>query len=332
MQNCYDDLPWEENTLALTETGSRSIARIVDRGHLLAGVSQGVPGLSTRAPDGEFKGFDVDLARALAMVLLGSTDAVAFEQLASGDRFAAVEEGRVDVGVYNASCTLQRELKGVHFPIIALYDGEAALVPRRSGIETLKALKRPTIAVVAETTTASNLAAYFGCRPYRLVAAPNLDRATAIYEAGEADAIVFDATALAGVRARLSDPDEHILMVERLSKEPLGPVVADDDPIFARIVVWTVRALILAEEFGITTENIGTHEPGSRAEAFLRSGLPIAPGDPFAVARLEGLIRRIGSYADLFERNLGAQSGLALQRGHNRLWTEGGLLYAPSIG
>ncbi len=332
MKNSHDDQRWEENTRVLTETGSRSIARIVARGHLLAGISQGVPGLSSRAPDGKFEGFDVDLARAVAVVLLGSPDAVAFEQLSPGDRFVAVEEGRVDVGVYNASCTLQRELTGVHFPIIALYDGEAALVPRRSGIETLNALRRPTIAVVAETTTASNLAAYFGCRPYRLVAAPNLDRAAAIYEAGEADAIVFDATALAEVRARLSNPDDHVLMVERLSKEPLGPVVADDDPAFARIVVWTVRALILAEEYGVTAETIGNAEPGSHAEAFLNSGLPIIPGDPLATTRLERLLATIGSYADVFERNLGSLSGLALQRGHNRLWTEGGLLYAPSIG
>lgn len=332
MRACTTDLPSDANLEVLRRSGSATVARIAARGHLLAGVSQGVPGLSLRTPDGAFEGFDVDLARAIALVLIGSSDAVAFRQLASGDRFAAVEEGLVDVGVYNASCTLQRELKGVHFPIIALFDGEAALVPRASGVETLAALRRPTIAVVVETTTASNLAAYFGSRPYRIVASPTLERAAAIYEAGEADAIVFDATALAGVRARLADPDAHVLMVERLSKEPLGPVVAGDDPAFARIVVWTVRALILAEEYGIEPARLHAVEPGSAAHAFLEHGLPITPDDPFAAARLERLVRGVGTYADIFERNLGARSGLDLQRGHNRLWTEGGLLYAPSIG
>jgi len=311
---------------------SETLARIARRGYLTAGVSKGVRGLSQRTARGEYEGFDVDIARGVAAVILGRADAVRFTPLGSGDRFTAIVSGAIDLGVYNASCSLSRELAGVVFPAIALYDGESALVRGDSGLETLSGFAKPTIAIVAQTTTAANLAAYFGDRPHALREYPTLEAATVAYRAGEADAVVFDATGLAGVRADLPDPDAHRILAERLSKEPMGPVTSASDPVFSRVVAWTFRALMLAEELGIDADRLDAAAPGSPAEAFLRRGLPIASDDPLAPARLEALLSAVGTYGDVFERNLGAHSDLALPRGPNRIWTEGGLLYAPPIG
>ncbi|MEZ5647934.1 MAG: transporter substrate-binding domain-containing protein [Alphaproteobacteria bacterium] len=311
------------------------MSRIISRGYMVAGVSSGIPGLSWKLADRGWLGFDVDIARGIAVVLLGDDQAVDFRSVSPSERFEAIRSGIIDVGTFNASCTLSRELEGVSFTSIALYDGEAALVRLSANVDQLIDFERPRIAMQVGTTTPHNMALYFGQKPYELYPHDTLSAAFDFYMAGGADAVVFDATGLAALRADLREANEHKILSGRFSKEAMGPVTLASDASWTRTVQWVVRALILAEEIGVSsaTARKEFENPSSMAIAqFFRIGLPLTKADKLASERLVRLVQAIGNYKEVFSRNLGAGSALKLERNLNSLWTDGGLLYAPPLG
>jgi ABC-type amino acid transport substrate-binding protein len=317
---------------------SPTIQRIRARGHLRAGVSQGIRGLSYRDDDDPcWRGFDVELARAVAIAVTGDADAIEFVPIAPHARSAAVGSGDVDIGTFNASATLGRELEhDVVFPQAMLYDGEALMLRADLvGSGGVKDLLRRVVAVQQGATSSANLQRFFGAagmtHELRVYATP--DDARRAYELGECNLYALDRIQLTGERLRLARPHEHVILDEQISKEAMGPVVATADPAWVRAVTWVMRVLIEAEQLGLGSVNCQTIH--KRREPQLQEFL--AP----TAARCERLglierfplriLQRVGNYAEVYARTLGNASELKLPRLHNMLWRDGGLLISPSF-
>jgi ABC-type amino acid transport substrate-binding protein len=318
------------------------VQRIVRRGHLCAGVSQGIFGLSYRDEKLQrWRGFDVELARAVAAAVLGDADAIEFVPVAPERRCSAVAEGLVDIGTFNASATLGREAQhDVLFPQPMLYDGEAFLVraaelegcDRAAGIA---ALTRRIVAVQRGATTTPNLRRYFGqlrlSHELRTFATPQ--QALAAYASGECNVYALDRIPLTGERLRLPLPEQHVVLDEQVSKEVMGPVVRAADGAWSRAVAWVMRSLIEAEEYGIDSLNCQRRADGDEehVHSFLHPSrekvqrLGLQASFPLLV------LRQVGNYAEVFARTLGHASPLRLPRLKNTLWSRGGLLISPSF-
>lgn len=303
---------------------------------LTVGVGANVPGMSTMARDGRREGFDVDFGRAFAAVLFCDADAVEFVTISPTDRFQALHDGAIDVGLFNASCTHRRELANdVVFPAISLIDGEGVLIRRAKGVNTLKALHRPVIAAQKGTTTRANLERFLRGRVYCVDEFPQLSEALDAYLDGYCDALVFDSIILAALRAGLSDSDDHVILDERLSREAMGPVVLRSRVDLANVVRWTVNALVLAEEVGLSrsaldgiVSDVNDDGPAAR---LLNTGLALTDDDELAIDRLRILIASVGHYGEIFDRHIGAQSALKMPRGANAPFHQGGSFLPPPI-
>ncbi|MCY7314865.1 MAG: transporter substrate-binding domain-containing protein [Rubrivivax sp.] len=321
-------------------TESTTLARIRARGFLRAGVSQGIRGLSLQEHAGApWQGFDVELAKALAIAVCGDVDAIEFVPTAPAQRFAAVAQGEVDVGTFNASATLGRELAhGIVFPQPMLFDGEAFLVRRADllpgAAPGVAGLIERRVAIQNGATTRANLERWFRSAGlgFELVEHASPQAALQAYASGACNVYALDHIPLTGERLRLPDPVAHVILDEAVSKEAMGPVVVASDPVWVRAVTWVMRTLIEAEELGIT-RGACTH-----------AVQPLSPHAPFLLPSPErcsrlGLIDRfpqrviqgLGNYAEIFERTLGTASPLNLPRGRNALWRDGGLLISPSF-
>jgi ABC-type amino acid transport substrate-binding protein len=308
---------------------SPTIQRIRARGCLRAGVSQGIRGLSYRdGDDPRWRGFDVELARAVAIAV----------PIAPHARCAAVGVGDVDIGTFNASATLGRELDHeVVFPQAMLYDGEAFMLraDQLVGSDGVKDLPQRVVAVQQGATSSANLQRFFGATgmTHELRAYATPEDALRAYEQGECNLYALDRIPLNGERLRLALPHEHVILDEQISKEAMGPVVAAADPAWVRAVTWVMRVLIEAEQLGLDSVNCQTIH--KRREPQLQEFL--AP----TTARCErlGLIERfplrvlqgVGNYAEVYARTLGSASELKLPRLRNTLWRDGGLLISPSF-
>lgn len=308
------------------------------RGTLRCGVSEGIPGFSERDAAGRWQGFDVDICRAVAAAALSDAEKVVFVPLRASARFPALQARRIDLLLRNTSWTLTREaILKLQFPVVLLYDGQGFMVPADSPVRTPADLAGASICVEKGTTHERNLHDYFSTRdlPVNLLA---IDSATGVVEAftaGRCQAYSSDASQLAAARSRLPGGRQSWrILDERLSKEPLAPVVWGGDQEWTTLVRWVLYALILAEESGATQANLDQvlaegRTPLSRLShderALLAQHLGLTPG---WAARA---VKAVGNYGELFERHLGPDSPLGLERGPNRLWTQGGLLYAPSI-
>lgn len=316
--------------------------QIQQRGYLLAGVSKGILGLSFReSSDAPWQGFDVDLARAVAAAVLGDSEAVEFVSVAPEQRCKAVASGLVDIGTFNASATLGREAQhDVFFPQAMLYDGEALMVRSQemAGIDPVlgvRALPRRVVAVQHGATTAANLERFFGdCRlDYELRAYADPGEALAAYASQECNLYALDLIPLSGERLRLAQPQAHLILEEKISKEAMGPVVSAQDTDWLRAVTWIMRALLEAEELGLNSSNC--MHVGDDAPAHLRDflhpaavkieRLGLRPSFPLRI------LQQVGNYAEVFANNLGCASRLKLPRSKNALWCHGGLLISPSF-
>jgi general L-amino acid transport system substrate-binding protein len=308
------------------------------RGYLNCGVSEGVAGFSMRDASGRWAGLDADFCRAVAAAVLGDPEKVRFAPLKSSNRFPALQSRRIDLLVRNTTWTLTREaLLNVEFPAVLYYDGQGFMVPKSARAKAPADLRGAIICVEKGTTHEANLTEYFGAR--RLAVKPLVvDSAAGVAEAffgGRCQAYTSDASQLAAARLHApGGPESYVILTERISKEPLGPVVRNDDVQWVTLVRWVLFALITAEERGITRANIdaalqkpeGTYllSAGGKSEWLARTlGVP---GDWLVRA-----IKAGGNYGELFDRNLGDGSPLKLQRGLNRPWSQGGLHYAPPI-
>lgn len=314
------------------------LTTIRSRDLLRCGVSEGIPGLSERNAAGLWQGFDVDFCRAVAAAVLGDPDKVAFVPLTAAMRFPALQGGKIDLLVRNTSWTFTREaVLGLQFPAVLYYDGQAFMVPAGSGITRVSDLNGASVCVEKGTTHGRNLQEY--ARAQALVMTPMiLDSARVVAEAffaGHCQALTSDASQLAAVRLRApGGPQAYRILDERISKEPLAPVVWAGDLQWTMLVRWVLFGLVMAEEYGAGRDNVeevmaGGQTPLSRLSSEERKlvarNLGLTPG---WVVRA---IKAVGNYGEMFERNLGRDSPLGLERGLNRLWNQGGLMYPPPI-
>ena len=306
------------------------------RGQLRCGVSEGIPGFSEQDADGRWRGFDVDFCRAVAATVLGDPDKVELVPLLASTRFPALQTRRIDLLLNNTTWTLTREaVLKVQFPGILFYDGQGFLVPAK--IATLADLDGATICMVKGTTHRRNLEAYFeaegwSMKPLLIDSAP---KAAEAFFAGRCRAYTSDASQLAGMRLQApSDPRAFVILPERISREPFSPAVWGGDPEWATVIRWVLNVLILAEEYGATRDKLDAviaenrnplvRRTAEEANIIARS-LGIEPG--WGIRAL----RAVGNYGEIYERNVGRDSPLKIERGLNRLWNQGGLHYPPPI-
>ncbi|WP_175938357.1 transporter substrate-binding domain-containing protein [Caballeronia sp. BCC1704] len=332
------------NEWAFIKEGSL-IREVQRRGHLLAGVSKGIVGLSycddSNPSSAHWRGFDVDLARAVAAAVLGDATAIQFQPITPDQRCVAVETGRVDIGTFNASATLGRELRyGVVFPQAMLYDGEALMVKASDMVDVaptvgVAALRRRVVAVQRGATTEVNLERYFGARGLAYTMRPYATPAEALraYAEGECTVYALDRIPLTGERLRLPNPRGHIILDHQISKEAMGPVVRYGDPAWQRAVTWIMRVLIEAEELGIDSRNC--NQLAASGPAYIRDFLHPLRETSQALGLQDSfplrIVQQVGNYAEIFARNLGDRSALNLPRHMNDLWSRGGLLMSPDF-
>ncbi|MGF6603336.1 general L-amino acid transport system substrate-binding protein [Paraburkholderia sp. GAS448] len=308
-----------------------TLAQVKSHGTLRCGVSEGVAGFSAKDPSGRWSGIDVDFCRALAAAALGSADRVTFIPLKASARFPALRTGAVDLLSRNTTWTLVRESTlGIQFAGVLYYDSQALMVPKNSGVKTAAGLARSTVCVEKDTSSETHLTDYFAAlrSNVKLLVVDSATEAANAFFAGRCNAYTADASHLAATRLLApGGAQAYVLLPEQIAKEPLGPAVRDDDPEWLTLVRWVLFSLIAAEESGITRENV-------RDPLVIRA---LAPGDDIdtAIGAEPGwevrAVQSVGNYGELFDRNLGSQSALNLERGLNRLWTQGGLMYAPPV-
>jgi general L-amino acid transport system substrate-binding protein len=308
------------------------------RGQLRCGVSEGILGFSERDADGRWRGFDVDFCRAVAAAVLGDPDKVEFVSLPASTRFPALQTRRIDLLLNNTTWTLTREaVLKVQFPGILFYDGQGFMVPAAAKIATLTDLKGDTVCVEKGTTHQRNLEAYFKARggSVKPLVIDSVPEAAAAFFAGRCRAYTSDASQLAALRLQApKDAQDFVILPERISREPLSPAVWGGDPEWATVIRWVLNVLILAEEYGVTRDNLDavatkqTH-PLTWATDDERELLARSLGVP--LHWVTQILKAVGNYGEIYERNVGRDSPLKIERGLNRLWTQGGLHYAPPI-
>ncbi|MBW1777328.1 MAG: amino acid ABC transporter substrate-binding protein [Deltaproteobacteria bacterium] len=303
------------------------------RGYLIAGVNGGVFGFSMPDDKGTWKGLDVDTAKAIAAAVFGDAEKIKFSALTAVQRLPALQSKEIDVLCRNTTQTLTRETtNGLNFVHVNYYDGQGFLVPKKLGVKSAKELKGATVCVLPGTTTELNVADFFRkhnmeWKPVVIEQPAELNKA---FFSGRCDCLTSDASQLAAHRSVAPNPDDYVLLPEIISKEPLAPVVRHGDDQWYDIVNWSVMALIQAEEFGITSKNVDemlkSKDPG------IQRFLGVTPGMGKALGLDErwayNIIKQLGNYGEIFERNVGVNTPLKLERGLNALWTEGGLMYA----
>jgi general L-amino acid transport system substrate-binding protein len=317
-------------------SASDTLSGVKSSGSLRCGVSEGIMGFSFKDGSGSWTGLDVDFCRAVAAAVLGDGQKVQFIPLFASARFPALKSGQIDLLARNTTWTLGREANlGTHFTGTLYYDGQSFLVSRSSKAHRPEDLADSTICVLKGSTHEVNLADYFKARglSFKLLIAESVLQARDALFAGQCQAYTSDASNLAATRLQTpGGPDAYVLMPGRISKEPFGPVVNRGDEQWFTLVKWVLFALIEAEERGITRENVhsilnSTSDPAVMAFLDKHGGYGKALGiNPGWVVRV---IESVGNYGEMFERNLGGGSPLKLERGLNRLWTQGGLMYAP---
>ncbi len=327
--------------------GSASVAKagpVLDavkaRGALVCGTGTGTAGYMMPDSQGKWRGLSVDVCRAVAAALFGDAEKVKYVPLTSQQRFTALQSGEVDMLVGNATWTLTRDTAlGLEFTGVYYYDGQSFLVPKKLGVKSAKELNGATICVAPGTTTELNLADYFRANKmtFKPVVIEKVDEIRAAFFSGRCDVYTTDASSLAATRAANVPPprtfDDFLILPEIISKEPLGPVVRHGDNQFADVVRWALYAMVEAEEYGITSANVDdmlkTENPT------IKRILGVTPGMGKALGVDEkwvySIVKQVGNYGESFERNVGMGSPLKIERGLNKLWTQGGLQYAPPI-
>ncbi|MFL1460794.1 amino acid ABC transporter substrate-binding protein [Roseococcus sp. DSY-14] len=316
----------------------RDLDQIRQRNVLRCGV-QGPsnPGFGVPDSQGRWQGFNVEICRAVAITIFNDPNRVEFVPVTTQSRFPALAAGEVDILSNNSTWTLTRDsnVNRFNFPAIVFYDGQAVMVPRRLNVTSARQLNGATVCVQPGTTTEMNLADYFRQNNLRFtpVVIADLDELRRAYDSGRCDVFTNDFAALAAQRTLLTRPADHVILPERISKEPLGPVIRQGDEELTNIVAWTVFGLIDAEEFGITAANV-EQIAGSATDPRVRRllGAEGNMGESLGAANpqyMRTIIRAFGNYGEIFERHLGTQTPLGLERGQNNIWTRGGLLYAP---
>ncbi|MGB2021196.1 MAG: amino acid ABC transporter substrate-binding protein [Candidatus Puniceispirillaceae bacterium] len=307
------------------------------KGFIQCGVSQGLPGFSNADDSGKWTGLDVEMCEAVAAAVFGDKNAVKYTPLSAKQRFTALSSGEIDILSRNTTWTMTRDTQlGLNFAGVNYYDGQGMMVPTALGVSSATELDGANICTNTGTTTELNITDYFRANgmSFNLVAFEKADEVVAAYDAGRCDVYTTDRSGLAAQRGKLTNPDNHVVLPEIISKEPLGPVVRQGDDVWFNIVRWSLNAMINAEEMGITSGNINqmTYNKITPAEArFIgkegKFGAELGLADDWAYQ----IIRQVGNYGESYERNVGPNTPLKLDRGVNALWSQGGILYAAPI-
>jgi general L-amino acid transport system substrate-binding protein len=306
------------------------------RGALVCGVNEGLPGFSYVDERGAWSGFDVDFCRAIAAAIFGDPNKVRMAPLSADARFQALKDGKIDVLSRNSTWTMGRETEfGLTFVGVTYYDGQGFLVPRAMRINSALELDGAKVCVQSGTTTIDNLADYFGSNHMSLqeVVSSSTDESIKNYDAGLCSVLTSDLSQLYALRLRLAKPRDHVILPDVISKEPLGPVVRDNDLQWIEIVKWVYFAMINGEELGVSSKTIGQAMQSQKPDVMRLVGTSGNFGEEIGLtnAWAANIIRAVGNYGEVFDRNLGAKSPLAIPRGLNQLWTAGGIQYAPPI-
>ena len=328
--------------LALSFIGAAHAGKTLDainqRGQLVCGVNPNLPGFSAADSQGNWAGLDVDVCKAIAASVLKDASKIKWVPLNAQQRFAALQSGEIDILSRNTTWTLTRDASlGLEFTGVTYYDGQGFMVPKKSKITSAKQLKGATVCVQSGTTTEKNLNDYSKSAGLNMkpVVFETQEAADKAYDAGRCQAYTTDASGLASIRNKaLSKPEDHLILPELISKEPLGPSVRRGDDEFFTIAKWVVFALIEAEEYGITQANVDQMVKESKDPVVQR-----ILGTSEDTGKLLGLdkdwayraIKAVGNYGEIFERNVGPNSPLKLPRGANNLWNKGGFMYAPPV-
>lgn len=305
------------------------------RGALRCGVNTELAGFARANSLGEYAGFDVDVCRAVATAVFNDSEAVEMIPLSSSERFEALQSGRLDILARNTTWTLERNALYGDFAGVNFYDGQGFMVPKSSGIRSALELDNTTICVGRDTTSEVNAADFFTVSDlrYRPVFFDDQSEAADGYNAGKCKALTTDRSALAAQRTTFEQPDAHIVLPEVISKEPLGPLVPKNDSDWANVVRWTLNCMINAEELGVSSGNVNDPKVGSTPAIRRLIGIE---GDTGANLGLNPLwcsrvILQIGNYSEVYEKHIGPDTPIGLERGINSLWTNGGLIYAPPL-
>lgn len=314
----------------------RTFDAVKQRGQLSCGVHTGLPGFGAADERGVWSGLDVDYCRAVAVAVLGDPGKVRFVPTTPKERFAALQSREVDMLARSTTWTIARDSSaGFSFVGVNYYDGQGFLVKKSLGVKVGKELGGATVCVQTGTTTELNLADFFRTNKlsYKPVVFEKVDEALRAYAANRCDAYTTDASGLYSVRLQLANPNDHVVLPDVISKEPLGPLVRQDDFQWFTIVKWVHFALLNAEELGVTKANVeemlGSANP--EIKRLLGKEGDFGKGLGLDNAWAYRIVKELGNYGEIFERNVGAGSRLKIDRGLNRLWTRGGLQYAPPI-
>jgi general L-amino acid transport system substrate-binding protein len=315
---------------------SQTLNAVKERGTLICGVSQGLLGFSSMDDKNVWRGFDVDICRAVAAAIFGDAGKVTFTPLDANDRFTALTSNKIDVLSRNSTWTMSRESSlGLLFAGVAFYDGQGFLLRRDAGIETALQLGGKTVCTQTGTTSELNLSDYFRANDMILevVAFGTAEESLKAYSDRKCDVITSDVSQLYAERLKLTEPDRHIILPEVISKEPLGPAVRQGDDQWFNLIKWTLYSLINAEELGVKSITIedAMKSPNPNIRRLL--GTEGQFGEQLGLPRdwVARAVRAVGNYGEIYERNIGTGSGLSIPRGLNALWTQGGIQYAPPI-
>jgi len=307
----------------------KDLDSVKSKGFIQAGVNGSVFGFGMPDAKGVWKGLDVDTARAIAAAIFGDASKVKFTPLTAQQRFTALQSGEIDVLTRNATRTLSRETQlGLNFVAVNYYDGQGFLISKKLGVKSAKELDGATVCVLPGTTTEHFRTNKMAWKP---VVIENTSELAKTFFAGRCDVLTSDASQLAGTRAIAPNPKDYAILPEIISKEPLAPAVRHGDDQFMDIVNFSVLAMINAEELGITSKNVD--EMLKSKNPAIQRFLGVSAGNGKALGLDEkwayNIIKQVGNYGEVFERNVGVNTKLGLERGLNALWTNGGLLYSP---
>ena len=312
----------------------KDLDAVKKKGFIQAGVNGGVIGFGMPDEKGVWKGLDVDTAKAVAAAIFGDASKVKFTPLTAQQRFTALQSGEIDVLTRNATRTLSRETQlGLSFVAVNYYDGQGFMVPKKLGVKSAKDLSGATVCVLPGTTTEQNAADYFrsNSMDWKPVVIESTTELAKTFFAGRCDVLTSDASQLAGTRAIAPNPKDYAILPEIISKEPLAPAVRHGDDQFRDIVDFAVLAMINAEELGITSQNVD--EMMKSNDPMVQRFLGVIEGNGAALGLDEkwayNIVKQVGNYGEVFERNVGVNTTRGIERGLNALWTDGGLMYSP---
>jgi general L-amino acid transport system substrate-binding protein len=318
-----------------TPSYAQTLKAVKDRGSLICGVSQGLPGFSNPDDKGNWTGLDVDFCRAVAAAVLGDASKVKFTPLSAKDRFEPLKSGDIDVLSRNTTWTLSRDASYGNFAGVVYYDGQGFMVRKALKVNSALELNGASVCTQTGTTTELNLADYFRANSmkYEVIAFGTADETVKAYESGRCDVFTTDVSQLYAEKLKLANASDHVILPEIISKEPLGPLVRHGDDQWFDVVKWTLFAMLNAEELGISAKNVDDASKSNQPEIRRLLGVEGNFGEQLGLSKdwVVRIVKQVGNYGEVFDRNVGPGSKLAISRGLNRLWTKGGIQYAPPV-